>query len=221
MFGAAIAVAWRRCDHPPLKYLAAAALATSTLVQLEQRTFTRHAPYPHPLVNWLAYDFLLPAAAALAATIAVGRLEVARLRDVERRTFGPRPAAAGVLSLCAIVLAFGWLNLAILNFFGEAPQFRIAPVRVPERDLTVSIAWALYALMLLGLGVQRRLSGLRWASLMLLIATIGKVFLFDLGNLGGLYRVASLLGLALSLLFVSLLYQRFVFRRPAADPASP
>jgi uncharacterized membrane protein len=42
--------------------------------------------------------------------------------------------------------------------------------------------------------------------------TIAKVFLHDVGELGDLYRVASLLGLAVSLILVSLAYQRFVLR---------
>ena len=46
--------------------------------------------------------------------------------------------------------------------------------------------------------------------------TIGKVFLYDLGELKDLYRVASLVGLAFSLILVSLAYQRFVFRRRPA-----
>jgi uncharacterized membrane protein len=53
----------------------------------------------------------------------------------------------------------------------------------------------------------------RWLSLSFLVLTIGKVFLYDLGQLQDLYRVASLVGLALSLLLVSLLYQKFVFRK--------
>ena len=58
---------------------------------------------------------------------------------------------------------------------------------------------------------------------MLFLATIAKTFLFDLGHLTGLYRVGSLFGLALTLLAVSLLYQRFVFRRSGdgADEATP
>jgi uncharacterized membrane protein len=40
--------------------------------------------------------------------------------------------------------------------------------------------------------------------------TVVKVFLYDLGELEDLYRVASLLGLAVSLILVSLAYQRFV-----------
>ena len=53
--------------------------------------------------------------------------------------------------------------------------------------------------------------GLRWISLAFLVLTIGKVFLYDLGELEDLYRVASLVGLAISLILVSLAYQRFVF----------
>ena len=86
--------------------------------------------------------------------------------------------------------------------------------REPTRDLLLSIAWAVYALLLLGLGMGRRIGGLRWLSLGLFIATIGKVFLYDLGNLQGLHRVGSMFGLAVSLLLVSFLYQRFVFRSP-------
>jgi len=86
-----------------------------------------------------------------------------------------------------------------------------------SRDLSLSIAWALFALLLLVFGTSRKLGALRWVSLFLLLATIGKVFLLDLEDLAGLYRVGSFLGLALSLLVVSLLYQRFVFRKPRPE----
>jgi uncharacterized membrane protein len=49
------------------------------------------------------------------------------------------------------------------------------------------------------------------------VLTIGKVFLHDLGELEDLYRVASLVGLALSLILVSLAYQRFVFRKGSSE----
>jgi uncharacterized membrane protein len=41
--------------------------------------------------------------------------------------------------------------------------------------------------------------------------------LHDLGELEDLYRVASLVGLALSLILVSLAYQRFVFRKGSSE----
>jgi uncharacterized membrane protein len=64
--------------------------------------------------------------------------------------------------------------------------------------------------------MRRKQSGLRWASLVLLVIVIGKLFLFDLSELQGLYRVASFLGLAVSLLLVSFGYQRFVFAKARA-----
>ena len=85
------------------------------------------------------------------------------------------------------------------------------------RDLTQSLAWAVYALFLLGIGVSRNSVGLRWISLSFLVLTIGKVFLHDLGELEDLYRVASLVGLAFSLILVSLAYQRFVFRKSSSE----
>ena len=84
--------------------------------------------------------------------------------------------------------------------------------RMPARDATTSVAWAVYALVLLAVGVRTRSGSLRWLSLGLLVITLGKVFLHDLGELEDLYRVASLVGLAVSLIVVSLIYQRFVFR---------
>jgi uncharacterized membrane protein len=110
-----------------------------------------------------------------------------------------------------------WINLAIADFFADGPRLTLQFGRAPARDLTVSIAWAVYALMLLGFGMARGRTGLRWLSLGFLLVTIAKVFLYDLGELRDLYRVLSLVGLALSLLFVSVLYQRFVFRPRAEE----
>ena len=78
----------------------------------------------------------------------------------------------------------------------------------------MSIAWGLYALVLLAIGMGRKSVSLRWVSLAVLLLAIGKVFVYDLGELRDLYRVLSLLGLAFSLILVSFGYQRFVFRRP-------
>ena len=67
--------------------------------------------------------------------------------------------------------------------------------------------------------MARRSAGLRWTSLALIIVTVGKVFLYDLSHLHDLYRVMSLVGLAFSLILISLAYQRFVFgRREEASP---
>jgi uncharacterized membrane protein len=87
------------------------------------------------------------------------------------------------------------------------------------------MVWLGYALIVLGLGIAFGQSLLRYASLAVLVITAAKVFLFDMAGLTGLYRVASFLGLGLSLVGIGYLYQRFVFHDPAAGrtarPAPP
>ncbi len=50
----------------------------------------------------------------------------------------------------------------------------------------------------------------RIGALTVLVLTVGKVFLHDLWKLGSLYRVGSIVGLAIALLGVSFLTQRFI-----------
>jgi uncharacterized membrane protein len=113
----------------------------------------------------------------------------------------------------AILVVFAWINLTIFDAFGTGSILTLSMERMPARDLTLSLAWVLYAVTLLGFGMARDSSALRWLSLGFLVLSIGKVFLYDLGELRDLYRVASLVGLAVSLILVSLAYQRFVFRK--------
>ena len=204
LFAAGVALLHDRLAARALPWVAAAALILATGYLTLVRPWDS---FPHSDVrvwNSLAYSYLLPAGAAILAATRLRRDAAA-------------PAAAGIAGLCGIVLVFVWINLEIANFWSSQSEFTWRYERLPERDLTASIAWAVYALVLLGLGVSKRRSALRWASLVLLLLTIGKVFLFDLGHLSGLYRAASVFGLGLSLLLVSILYQRFVFRRaPAA-----
>ena len=122
--------------------------------------------------------------------------------------------------MAAVAVVFVWINLTIFDFYSVGPELTISFERMAARDLTLSLSWALYALLLLGIGFTRNSEGLRWTSLAFLVLTIGKVFLHDLGELEDLYRVASLVGLALSLMVVSLAYQRFVFsKRPPKEDA--
>lgn len=58
------------------------------------------------------------------------------------------------------------------------------------------------------LGFLRRRTGLRWQGLILLLASITKVFLVDMAFLSAGLRVVSFLGLGLLLLAVSFVYQR-------------
>ena len=75
-----------------------------------------------------------------------------------------------------------------------------------------SAVWIAYALVLLGVGIVWRSIFWRYTSLAVLIVTVLKVFLYDMSDLTGLYRVASFLGLGLTLIGIGYIYRRFVFR---------
>jgi hypothetical protein len=215
--GAALVVLWTRLDHPGLKYTALALLGAVTVRLVANAEVLDYHPRPAwRILNWIAYAYLVPAAALVYAAKLLRPLELPRLRAWERRWYvREQPFAAALLGLAALVVVFVWINLAIADWFSPPGELRLLAARTPAEKLVISIAWALYAIALLALGVRLASGALRWASLALLMATIGKIFLYDVGELRDLYRVGALLGLALSLIVVSLVYQRFVFRRPA------
>ena len=167
--------------------------------------------------NGLDMGYLVPAGALVGSAMILRQAEVSRARSWEAGLYG-RGAPVGAIGcgIAAIAVVFVWINLAIADWFSAGPSLRVSFERMPARDLATSIAWALYALLLLAVGVRGRSRGLRWISLGLMMVTVVKVFLYDLGELQDLYRVASLLGLAISLIAISLAYQRFVV--PAAPP---
>lgn len=76
-----------------------------------------------------------------------------------------------------------------------------------------SIAWLLLGVGLLFFGTIRQDKPVRIASLVIMLLVIGKVFLYDAGELSGLYRVFSFMGLGLALIGLSWFYTRFVFKK--------
>ena len=78
------------------------------------------------------------------------------------------------------------------------------------RQVTLSIVWAAYGVLLVGIGIARRYAPIRYLAIALLAGTIGKVFLVDLAQLDRVYRVLSVIGLGVLLIVASYLYQRFM-----------
>ncbi|MGH9869529.1 MAG: DUF2339 domain-containing protein [Candidatus Polarisedimenticolia bacterium] len=217
--GLAVIALWTRLDHPGLKYFGLALLAATSLRLVANVELLGY--YPRSglrIVNWLMYTYLVPAAALLGSAALLRRHEVERARPWEPDLYTKgHPLGASGAGLAAIAVVFVWINMAIADWFATGPALTLNLGGPPAQRLTVSIAWAIYALILLGFGMARDTLGLRWISLCFLLITIGKVFLYDLGALRDLYRVASLVGLAVSLILVSLLYQRFVFGKDRAQ----
>ena len=77
-----------------------------------------------------------------------------------------------------------------------------------DRDFSYSAIWLLYGAALMTIGFRRRSAFVRWQSLILIAFTICKVFLYDVSQLGGSYRIVSFIALGAVLLGISFIYQR-------------
>jgi uncharacterized membrane protein len=149
--GLAVLALWRRLDHPGLKYfglvlLAAASVrlvANPALLGYYQRSATR-------FFNWLLYTYLVPASALLASAALLRPLEVPRLRPAEREFYSrPWPIGANLAGVAALMVVFVWINLSIADWFSTGPLLTLSFGETPAQRLTVSLAWAVYALLLL------------------------------------------------------------------------
>ena len=148
---------------------------------------------------------MVPATALILSARLLETLEASRMRSWEEVWYRLHPTVGAVLcGVSGVLVVFAWINLTIFDFYSQGPNIVVSFDRMAARDLTLSLAWAVYALVLLSIGMKRDSGGLRWLSLAFLLLTIGKVFLHDLGELEDLYRVASLVGLAVSLISVSM-----------------
>jgi uncharacterized membrane protein len=76
------------------------------------------------------------------------------------------------------------------------------------RDFTCSALGMAYGAMLMTVGLWRRSAFVRWQALVLIAATIVKVFVYDVSELDRAYRILSFIGLGVLLLAISFVYQR-------------
>ncbi|MGZ5939157.1 MAG: DUF2339 domain-containing protein [Rhizomicrobium sp.] len=153
-------------------------------------------------VTFLAYA--VPAAFAFWVASTLGR--------------GGEMQIAKFAATAGFILLFAYITLEVRHAF-QGPIL-IAGSRSSAELYSYSVAWLIYAVVLLVLGIIFSQAMLRYASLAMLVIVALKVFLLDMGDLEGLYRVASFLGLGLSLVGIGLVYQRFVFPRPASQLSS-
>jgi hypothetical protein len=201
--GAALVWLFRRIPHRGL-IAWAAALLTGVFVRLvlNPDVFRYHPPSTRAIVNWYLYTYLVAAASFFAAAYWL-----------------PRAWKRGIAATSAMgtILLFVLLNIEIADYYsrGTTLAFNLLSSSLAQ-DLTYTIGWAIFAVAMLIAGIALHARAARVAALVLLLVTILKCFLHDLARLGGLYRVGSLLGLALALVLVGVLLQKYVIARPAA-----
>lgn len=110
-----------------------------------------------------------------------------------------------------LLMGFVYISMSVRQLFHG--HYLSLPSASNAEIYSYSAAWLLFGLALLFFGTLRRDKMIRIASLVVMIVTVGKVFLYDASELTDLYRVFSFFGLGLSLLGLSWFYTRFVFTR--------
>jgi uncharacterized membrane protein len=205
--GAALAWLYQRVPHRGL-LIAATALLIAVFVRLglNPSIWTYEPRGALRIFNWYLYTYSI---AAIAMFVAASFL--ARTDD---RPMPWLPRASRLLPALATVLLFLLLNIEIADYYATGPEitFRFG-VRVSQ-DLTYTIGWLAFGMILLGAGIYLGNRPARVAAVSLIAVTAFKCFLYDLASLGGLYRVASFVGLAIALALVSLVLQKYVLARP-------
>jgi uncharacterized membrane protein len=152
--------------------------------------------------NLLLLGYAMPALLALLLSYAVAG----------RR----RPAYANTIAAFALMLALTYVTFEIRRLY-HGPILSRGPTTGAEQ-YTYSIAWLAFGVVLLGAGILFNSQRARLASAVVIALTIAKVFVIDISTLTDVYRALSFICLGLVLLPIGWLYQRILFRHPAAPP---
>jgi hypothetical protein len=199
--GAALLWLFHRVPHSGLRITGVGLLvAAFARLAFNPAVLGYHVRTSTPVLNWYLYTYGL-----VTICLFVG----ARLLAPPRHQVLQANAPA-ILASLGTVLGFLLLNIEIADFFspvGSTLTFQFSGHF--GRDMTYSIAWALYALGLLVAGIARKLPAARYAALALLSITILKLFIHDLSRLGPLYRIGAFIGVAVIAMVASFAYQRF------------
>lgn len=204
--GAALCWLYTRVAHDGLLRLGFGLLCSSFFrLALNPAVLSYQDRSDVPVWNWFLYTYGLTAAAMFAAAWWLApprdRLDEWPVRSILWGFGG--------------VLLFLLMNIEIADCFTPVGE-RFISIRWGgdfARSMTFSIAWAFYALVLLIIGFRLDAKGARYAGIALMAVTLCKLFFHDLANLGSIYRIGSLIVVAIIALGASFLYQRFYAQR--------
>jgi uncharacterized membrane protein len=160
------------------------------------------------ILNWYLYAYVLCAGAFFLAAW--------WLAPTDDRIGSTTLRPSRLLPAAAVILLFLLLNIEIADFYATGPSIMFRFGVTLSQDLTYTIGWLLFGMVLLGACIYLHNRPGRITALTLITVTTSKCFLYDLSSLGGLYRVGSFVGLAMSLALVSLAMQKYVLAKPEA-----
>ncbi|CAN5508839.1 hypothetical protein BH18VER1_BH18VER1_19390 [soil metagenome] len=204
--GLALLVLFRRVPNRWLGIVGTALLCVAFVrLALNPAVFDYHPRAAMRIWNWYVYAYGITIFSLFAG---------ARMLEREDKSHGEQ-LSRRLLYVLGTILTFLLLNIEIADYFSVGPTLTFSFSGNFARDMTYSIAWALFAFGLLLAGMRGKAKAVRYAGLALLLVTLGKLFFHDLGNLNQLYRIGAFIGVALILIVASFVYQRFL--KPTAD----
>ncbi|PTY06366.1 hypothetical protein DB347_13140 [Opitutaceae bacterium EW11] len=211
--GVALLWLFHRVPHRGLPIAALILLGTAFVrLALNPAVLSYHLRGGTPIFNWYLYAYGVVVLCLLAGA---------------RLLAPPRERVLGLntppwLNALGGILLFLLVNIEIADYFSEANvtlTFQFSGNFA--RDMSYTLAWALFALGLLILGIWKRERAIRYAGMALLAATLIKLYFHDLARLGQVYRIVALMAVAVIAILASFLYQRFVPTDEKKPDASP
>jgi uncharacterized membrane protein len=213
--GPAVAVGWA-AEGVLLGWLAVGersrwlAAGSGVLIALGSIQLGSHLAAPLPIGEMAVFN-----PRALAALIVIGLLGWLAWRTRNDAADTVRLEARTAVIILANVLAVLLLSAEIHAFFDQRALDARAdglPLGVADaslaEQLTLSVTWALYAVVLIAIGIRRQYAPARYFAILLFGLTIAKVLLHDIAGLDRFYRMLTVLGVGVLLLVASYLYQR-------------
>jgi len=207
--GAALLWLFHRVPHPGLRLVGAGLLiAAFARLAFNPAVLEYHPRAATAIFNWYLYAYGIVTVCLFAGTklLAPPRNQISRINTPP------------ILASLGTVLAFLLLNIEIADYFSEPGSILTFQFSGDfARDMTYSIAWALFALVLLVAGILKKIPAARYAAMGLLCVTLLKLFFHDLARLGQLYRIGAFVGVAVIAMLASFAYQKF-FSAAAKPP---
>jgi hypothetical protein len=205
--GAALAWLYLRIPHRGLLWACTLLFAAVfARLALNPEVWTYEPRGAWRIVNWYLYTYTLAAAAMFLGAWLLSRSD-------DRPSAG-LPRMSRVLPAAATILLFLLLNIEIADYYATGPAITFRFGVSVSQDLTYTIGWLAFGMVLLVAGIYLRSRAGRVTAVALIAITTLKCFLYDLASLEGLHRVASFVGLAVALAVVSLILQKYVLAKP-------
>jgi Predicted membrane protein (DUF2339) len=210
--GLALAWLYGRVPHRGL-LLTSFALLTTVFVRLalNSAVFAYEPRGALRILNWYLYTYGVAAAAMFVSAWWLSKTKDSILDSL--------PRASRLLPAGAVILLFLLLNIEIADFYATGPEITFRFGAAVSQDLTYTIGWLFFGMLMLAAGIYLNARPARVTAVALIAVTTFKCFLYDLVSLGGLYRVGSLVGLAISLALVALALQKYVLVKPNKEAA--